>query len=232
MRTIGLLGGMSWESSIEYERIIHEMVRAELGGTHSARMLVWTPDFADVEALQEAGDWPALGRMLGGATAGLVGAGAEVLAIATNTMHKVADDVVAAALGMPLVHLGDVVADAARAAGASRLGLLGTSYTMEQPFLRDRIAALHGADVVVPGPDDRDRVHRVIFDELVRGQVVDTSRTALEQVEARLLADGCDAIVLGCTELELLLDADDGPAPRLATPRLHARAIAAAALVD
>jgi aspartate racemase len=225
MRTIGLLGGMSWESTAEYYRVVNEAVRDRLGGLHSAPVVLASVDFAGIAALQSAGRWDEAGRVLGGHAAGLVAAGAEGVLICTNTMHLVADQVAEAA-GVPLLHLVDVVAAAARRVGARRVGLLGTAFTMEEPFYADRLAA-HGLEVVVPDAADRSVVHRVIFDELVRGVVRAESREAYRAVIASLVARRAEAVVLGCTEIELLVGQEDSAVPVLPTTRLHAEAAVA-----
>ncbi|MEM9608660.1 MAG: aspartate/glutamate racemase family protein [Actinomycetota bacterium] len=228
MRTIGLLGGMSWESSIEYERIINEGVRARLGGTHAADLIIRSYDFAAIEAMQEAGDWDGAGRLLAADAVRLQAAGADVVALCTNTMHVVAP-AIEAALDVPFLHLADPVVSAARSAGVERVGLLGTRYTMEQPFLVDRLAT-GGLDVIVPDEPDRTVVHDVIYDELVQGIVESASHTAYLGVIGRLLDRGADGIIAGCTEIELLVTPDDLDVAYLPTARLHAEAIVDAAL--
>jgi aspartate racemase len=222
MRRIGLLGGMSWESSALYYEILNEAVRERLGGYHSARVLMSSVDFAEVEAMQAAGEWDAAGALLAAEAAALEAAGAECLVLCTNTMHKVAD-AIEAATSVPLVHIVDVTAAAVRAAGLSRVALLGTRFTMEQAFVRDRLAA-HGVEALVPPAEDRELVHEVIYGELVRGVVREESREAYVDVVARLVADGAEGVVLGCTEIELLLRPEDVDVPVFATTRLHALA--------
>lgn len=230
MKTIGLLGGMSWESSIEYERLINEGVRARLGGSHSADLIIRSYDFAAIEALQEADDWERAGRLLADDAARLEATGAELVALCTNTMHVVAP-AIEAAIGVPFLHLADATIAAASAAGVTRVGLLGTRYTMEQSFLIDRLAG-GGLDVIVPAEPDRTTVHDVIYDELVRGEVVASSRAAYLAVIDRLRQRGATGIVAGCTEIELLLTADDVEIAYFPTARLHAHAIVDAALAD
>lgn len=213
---------MSWESSAEYYRLLNELVRDRLGGLHSADCLLRSVDFADVEELQVSGRWDEAGALLATAARELENAGAEVLVLCTNTMHKVADTV-AGAVGIPLLHLADTTAAAARAQGLVRVGLLGTAFTMEQDFYRDRLAS-HGLEVVVPGADDRALVHRVIYDELCLGVVRAESRAAYVEVIGRLVDQGCEGVILGCTEIELLISQDDSPVPVLPTTRLHAAA--------
>ncbi|GAA1524054.1 aspartate/glutamate racemase family protein [Actinomadura kijaniata] len=222
MRTIGLLGGMSWESTAEYYRLLNEFTRDRLGGLHSARCVVYSLDFAEIERLQVAGDWEEAGRVLADAARAVEAAGADLLLIGTNTMHKVADTV-AAAVSVPLLHLADTTADAVLAAGLRRVGLLGTAFTMEQDFYRGRLAE-RGLSVDVPGAEGRATVHRIIYEELCRGVVREESRAAYRRVIGDLVADGAEGVVLGCTEIELLIGADDSPVPVFPTTRLHAAA--------
>ena len=222
MRRIGLLGGMSWESSALYYEILNEAVRERLGGYHSARVLMSSVDFAEVEAMQSAGEWDAAGALLAAEAAALEASGAECLVLCTNTMHRVAD-AIEAATGVPLIHIVDVTAAAIRDAGLSRVALLGTRFTMEQPFARDRLAR-HGVEALVPPGEDRELVHEVIYGELVHGVVREASRAAYVDVVGRLVADGAEGVVLGCTEIELLLRPQDVDVPVFATTRLHALA--------
>lgn len=231
MKRIGLLGGMSWESSLVYYRLVNEDVRARLGGFHSADCVLRSVDFAGVEALQRAGDWGAAGELLAAEAAGLAGAGAELVLLCTNTMHKVAD-VVAAAIDVPLVHIADTTAAAVRARGLARVGLLATAYTMEQDFYVGRLRERHGLDVLVPDAGERALVHQTIYDELVQGRVEKASREALRRVCEGLLARGAEGIVLGCTELDLLLAPQDVEAPLLDSTALHARAAVDLALAQ
>jgi aspartate racemase len=226
--TIGMLGGMSWESSAEYYRLANEMVRDRLGGLHSARVLLASVDFADIEALQAAGDWDEAGRILADAARGLESAGADLLVLCTNTMHRVADPV-AAAVGIPLLHLADVTAQAVLGAGLRRVGLLATAYTVEQDFYRDRLAS-HGLTVLVPPPADRAEVHRIIYDELCRGVIREESRQIYRDVITRLCAAGAQGILLACTEIELLVSARDSQVPVFPTTRLHVEAAVDASL--
>lgn len=228
MKTIGMLGGMSWESTAEYYRLANERVRERLGGVHSARIVLDSVDFADIEALQTAGDWDGAGAVLAERARAVHAAGAELLVLCTNTMHKVAD-VVAAAVTIPLLHIGDVTAERIRAAGLETVGLLGTAFTMEQDFYRDRLAA-HGIRTIVPDAPDRADVHRIIYDELVRGVVSEASRAVYREVIARLVREGAEGIVLGCTEIELLVDQDDSAVPVFPTTRIHVDAAVDAAL--
>lgn len=228
MRTIGLLGGMSWESSALYYRLLNEAVRDRLGGLHSARCVLLSVDFAEIERLQVAGDWDRAGELLAADARSVQAAGADVVLLCTNTMHQVAD-ALTAVLDVPLLHIGDVTADAVRAAGLTRVGLLGTAFTMERPFLRERLAG-HGLEVDVPGREDRSLVHRVIYEELCLGVVRQESREAVRGVVARLAADGAAGVVLGCTELELLLGPGDVDLPLFPTTQLHVAAAVTAAL--
>ena len=223
-----MLGGMSWESTAEYYRLANEIVRGRFGGLASARILLHSVDFAQVEQMQAAGDWDASGRLLAEAARGLERGGAELLMLCTNTMHKVAD-AITAATDLPFVHIADVTAAAVQAARLQRVGLLATGYTMEQPFLRDRLES-HGLSVVVPEATDRAEVHRIIYDELCVGQVTERSREVYRGVIRRLVGAGAEGVILGCTEIELLVGQDDSPVPVFPTTRLHVEAAIAAAL--
>ncbi|MBP2471436.1 aspartate racemase [Crossiella equi] len=222
MRTIGLLGGMSWESSAVYYQLVNEEVRRRLGGLHSAKCVLYSVDFAEIERLQHAGDWTAAGARLAEAGKALASAGADFLVLCTNTMHKVAQDL-EAAVDIPLLHLADTTAKAVREHGIRRVGLLGTAFTMEQSFYRDRLAS-HGLDVLVPNGADRALVHRVIYEELCQGVVREDSRTAYQAVLDRLANRGAQGVILGCTEIELLIGPADHPLPTFPTTRLHALA--------
>jgi len=228
MRTIGLLGGMSWESSALYYQLANELVRDRLGGLHSARCVLYSVDFAGIEELQATGQWDEAGRVLSRAAVAVQAAGADLLLLCTNTMHKVAEQV-EAAIDIPLLHLGDATAAAVTAAGLDTVGLLGTAFTMEQDFYRDRLAR-HGLRVLVPDADDRAEVHRVIYEELCLGDVRDTSRKTYQAVIDRLVRSGAQGIILGCTEIELLISAADSPVPVFPTSRLHVEAAVDAAL--
>ena len=221
MKRIGLLGGMSWESSAEYYRLVNEAVRDRLGGLRSADCVLRSVDFAGIEALQRSGDWDEAGRRLAGEARALTAAGAELVVLCTNTMHKVAD-AIAGAIDVPFVHIADTTADAVRAAGLRTVGLLATGYTMEQDFYVGRLREAHGLDVLVPGEADRRIVHDVIYDELCVGVVRDESRTEYRRVMRELAGRGAEGILLGCTEIDLLVGADDAPVPVFDTTRLHA----------
>jgi aspartate racemase len=219
VKTIGFLGGMSWESTAVYYRLANELVRERLGGLHSARSVTYSVDFAEIEALQRDGRWEEAGAVLAEAARRLEAAGADVLVLCTNTMHKVGDDI-AAAVSIPFLHLADVAADAILAAGLTDVGLLGTAFTMEQDFYRARLEA-RGLHVRTPDAGDRAAVHRIIYDELCIGVVREESRAVYRDVMARLVDAGADGIVLGCTEIELLVGPDDSPVPLFPTTRLH-----------
>lgn len=222
MKTIGLLGGMSWESSALYYQLVNQGVRDRAGGFHSAPCLLASVDFAVVEEMQTRGAWDEAGELLAREAAALEGAGAECIVLCTNTMHKVAD-AITAAVSVPLLHIVDVTAEAVRAAGTTTVGLLGTRFTMEEPFYADRMAAF-GITVLVPSTEDRQVVHEVIYDELVLGLVRDESRAAYRAIIRDLVERGAEGVVLGCTEIELLVGPDDSPVPCFPTTRLHAQA--------
>lgn len=222
MKRIGLLGGMSWESSIEYERLINQAVRARLGGVHSADLLLRSYDFAEIEALQEAGDWKAAGDLLAGDAAALERAGAECIVLCTNTMHLVAP-MIESAIGVPFIHLAEATADAVVAAGVDTVALLGTRYTMEQQFYIERLVG-RGLAVLVPDEPDRTTVHDIIFDELVQGIVNDDSRRRYLDVIARLVDRGATGVIAGCTEIELLVEPHHVDIAYFPTTRLHAEA--------
>lgn len=230
MKTLGLIGGMSWESTLPYYRLINEQVRARLGGLHSAKLVLYSIDFAEIEQLQQAGDWVTAGARLADAALALAAAGAEALVLCTNTMHKVAPAIVAA-VNLPLLHIADPTAAAIRAAGLTRVGLLGTRFTMEQDFYVERLRA-HGLDVLLPDAGQREIVHSVIYDELCLGRIEATSRSAYRAIVADLAERGADAVILGCTEISLLIGPDDSPLPLFDTTRLHAQAAVDFALAD
>lgn len=223
MRTIGLIGGMSWESSAEYYRILNEGVRDRLGPTASARCLLWSFDFSEIEALQHRGAWDELGAMMVDAAQRLEAAGCDLILICTNTMHLLAPRV-EAGVSIPLLHIADPTAEAIKAAGLKKVGLLGTAFTMEQDFYKGRLSERHGLSVVVPGDDDRAAVHRIIYEELVAGKIQRASRIAYQEVIGRMVEDGAEGIILGCTEIMLLIGADDSPVPIFDTTALHAQA--------
>jgi aspartate racemase len=228
MLRIGLIGGMSWESSALYYRLINEGVRDQLGGLHSAECLLLSVDFADVEVMQAQGRWDDAAQLLADAARSLEAGGAALLLLCTNTMHKVADQI-QDAVAIPLLHLADTTAQAAQRLKLGNVGLLGTAFTMEQDFYVERLRS-HGLDVLVPEADDRALVHRVIYDELCHGEVRDDSRREYQRVIRDLVVAGAEGVILGCTEIELLVSQDDSPIPVLPTTRLHAEAAVRMAL--
>lgn len=228
MRTIGLIGGMSWESTAVYYREANRMVRDRLGGLNSAKILLASLNFEEISELQKAAEWDAAGEILAGTARSLERAGADLLLICTNTMHLLVDQV-QAAVDVPVLHIGDVVAEAVQARGLHRVALLGTAFTMEKPFYRERIAG-HGLEVLVPGEADRAEIHRAIFQELAVGVVSDETRAAFRGIIDRLVAQGAEGVILGCTEIELLVDQADSPVPVFPTARLHIEAAVERAL--
>ncbi|MFL6579041.1 MAG: aspartate/glutamate racemase family protein [Povalibacter sp.] len=224
MRTIGLIGGMSWESTLLYYRIVNETVRDRLGGLHSARVMLASVDFHEIEELQRLGDWERAGALLARCAESLQAAGAENLVLCTNTMHKVASSI-EAGVSIPLLHIADPTAKAILSTGFRTVGLLGTRFTMEQDFYRQRLEQ-RGLQVLTPELQDRDTVHRVIYEELCLGQILEPSRVQYRQVIERLVGRGAEAIILGCTEITLLVSAVDSPVPLFDTTLLHARAAA------
>ncbi len=221
MKTIGLIGGMSWESTALYYQWLNEGVKAQLGGLHSAKIVLVSVDFAEIEALQHAGDWDAAGDILATAARSLDAAGAELILICTNTMHKVAP-AVESATSVPLLHLADSTAERLIAAGVKRVGLLGTAFTMEQDFYVGRLRERHQLDVVVPTAEQRAAVHRIIYDELCLGEIRDASRTSYLDIIASMHANGCEAVILGCTEITLLVKQHHTPVPLFDTTAIHA----------
>lgn len=228
MKTIGFLGGMSWESTAEYYRLANELVRDRLGGLHSADCVIRSVDFAQIEALQAAGEWDAAGELLAAEAVALQAAGAELIVLCTNTMHKVAG-AIEAVISVPFVNIADVTASAVLDAGLSKVGLLATAFTMEQDFYRDRLAA-HGVTAVVPNDAGRSIVHRVIFDELCLGIVSEESRDEYRRIMAALVDEGVEGIIYGCTEIELLVGDRDTSVPVFKTTSLHVAAAVELAL--
>ena len=228
MKTIGLIGGLSWESSAEYYRLLNRAVRDRLGGLHAANIVLHSLDFAPIAALQAEGDWPALDRAMVEAAAALERSGADLLLICSNTMHRCAGAIEAAS-ALPLIHIADPVTAAIKAAGLGRVGLLGTAFTMEQDFYRGRMAKA-GLDVIVPDEAGRAAVHRIIYDELVQGVIREESRGAYRQVIAALVDRGAEAIILGCTEIMLLVGPEDSAVPLFDTLALHVEAAVERAL--
>ena len=221
MKTLGLLGGMSWESTVPYYQIINRAVNQRLGGLHSARLVLHSVDFDDIEKLQHAGAWDEAARILAAAAAGLEAAGAQGFLLCTNTMHKVAEEV-EAAVSIPLLHIADATARAVRAAGHSVVGLLGTRFTMEQEFYRGRLERQHGLRVVIPSARDRETVHRVIYEELCLGQILEASRRDYDRIIETLIHQGAEGVILGCTEIGLLVDDRTAPVPLFDTTEIHA----------
>jgi len=221
LKTIGLIGGMSWESTIPYYRQINQSIKEHLGGLHSAKVVLYSVDFHEVERLQHAGDWAAAGELLAGAARALELAGADFLVLCTNTMHKVAPTI-EAAVRIPLFHIADPTAEAIKAAGLATVGLLGTRFTMEQAFYKDRLRERHGLLVLIPNPSDRDVIHRVIYEELCLGRIVEESRGEYRRIMADLVGQGAEGIVLGCTEISLLVGQQDSSVPLFDTTAIHA----------
>ncbi|WP_296282712.1 aspartate/glutamate racemase family protein [Pseudoxanthomonas sp.] len=229
MKMIGLIGGMSWESTVPYYRQINEGIRERLGGLHSACVVLYSVDFHEIEQWQHAGDWDAAGERLADAARRVQAAGADLLVLCTNTMHKVAPQI-EAAVSIPLLHIADATGAAMAAAGHRTVGLLGTRFTMEQAFYRERLQQVHGLQVIVPAADDRAVVHDVIYDELCRGVIRDSARDAYRRIMDALVDRGADAIILGCTEIGLLVGPQDARVPLFDTTALHASAAVEAAL--
>lgn len=221
LKTLGLIGGMSWESTVPYYQLINQAVQAQLGGLHSARILLYSVDFAEVENLQATGQWAAAGELLADVARKLQTAGADALVLCTNTMHKVVD-AITAAVHIPLLHIADPTATAIQQAGFSTVGLLGTRFTMEQDFYRARLQQRHGLTVLTPPDAERVQVHNIIYDELCRGQVRGASLQTYQQVIANLQARGAQAIILGCTEIAMLVRPKDCAVPLFDTTALHA----------
>ena len=228
MKRIGILGGMSWESSIEYERLINTEVRRRVGGTASGDLIIRSYDFSRIEEMQEAGRWEDLTALLAGDAVKLEASGADLILLATNTMHVVAD-AITEAITVPFLHIGDVTADAVARAGLDRVALLGTRYTMEMGFYRDRLAAA-GIDTLIPDEPDRTEIHRIIYEELVQGILHARSRDAALASIERLVARGATGVIAGCTEIELLVTPNDVSVPYFPTTALHAAAAVDAAL--
>lgn len=223
MKTIGLLGGMSWESTVGYYRAINEGVKAQLGGLHSAQIAMVSVDFDPIEKLQHAGDWDATATLLSEAAVKVQNAGAEALLICTNTMHKVAPQI-EAALDIPILHIADATAEVLLRQGVSRVGLLGTAFTMEQDFYQGRLADKFGLDVVVPNEADRAIVHRVIYQELCLGKTDAASKREYLRIIDALAAEGAEAVILGCTEIGLLVQQADTVVTLVDTTAIHAQA--------
>jgi aspartate racemase len=229
MKTIGLIGGMSWESTIPYYSEINEVIRARLGGLHSAKIILYSVDFHEIEQLQRSGDWETAGSVLAQAAQSLQRAGADFLVVGANTMHKVAP-AIEAAVNLPLLHIADCVATEIKQASFTKVGLLGTRFTMEQDFYKERLRQKHGVETIVPDESDRASVHRIIYEELCRGAILETSRIEYRAIMANLIARGAQGIILGCTEITLLVNQDDAAVPLFDTAKIHARTAAQFAL--
>jgi aspartate racemase len=229
MKTIGLVGGISWESTAHYYRLLNETVKSRLGGLHSAKIVLASVDFAEIEPLQRAGRWGDAGAILNRAALGVERAGAELLLVCANTMHKVADDMMRG-VRIPLVHIADVTGERVRAAGVRRVALLGTRYVMEQDFYRHRLAERAGLEVLVPGAADRDEVNRVIFEELVLGRVEPRSKARYVEIMQGLVSAGAQGVIAGCTEITMLVQQGDVAVPLFDTTEIHALAAVEQAL--
>ena len=221
MKTIGLIGGMSWESSIEYYRIINETTKTKLGGLHSAKSLMVSVDFAEIEKLQHEDRWDEAAQILVKCAQDLERGGADCIVLCTNTMHKLADQIIAS-VNIPFLHIADATAEKIVAAGMKKIGLLGTRFTMEHDFYKGRLIRNFGLDVLVPDKADRDIVHRVIYEELVQGKIMDASRAEYKRVMQSLIDKGAQGIILGCTEIELLVKQADSQVPLFPTTHIHA----------
>lgn len=231
MKTIGLIGGMSWESSIEYYRIINETAKEKLGGLHSAKSLMMTVDFAEIEKLQHEDRWDEAAQILVKCAQDLERGGADFIVLCTNTMHKLADQIIAN-VNIPFLHIADATAEKIAAAGMKRIGLLGTRFTMEHDFYKGRLIQNFGLDVLIPNTADREVIHRVIYEELVLGKIVDNSRNEYKRIMKALIENGAEGIILGCTEIELLVQQSDSPVPLFPTTSIHAVAAVEYALKD
>lgn len=226
MKTLGLIGGMSWESTVPYYRLINEGIKQQLGGLHSAKLMLYSVDFHEIEACQASGDWDKAGQMLADAALALKKAGAEGIVLCTNTMHKVADPIIQQS-GLPFLHIADITAEAIQQAGMTRVALLGTRYIMEQDFYRGRLSSEYGIETLVPEAAERAEVNRIIFEELCRGEFTATAKRYYQQVIAGLVAQGAQGIIFGCTEIGLLLKAEDCSVPVFNTTSIHASAAVA-----
>jgi aspartate racemase len=231
MKTIGLIGGMSWESSIEYYRIINETVRARLGGLHSAKSIMYSVDFAEIETLQQQGKWDEATDLMIDAAQRIERGGADFVIICTNTMHKMADEV-QNHIQIPLLHIADATAEKIKAHGLKKIGLLGTRFTMEEDFYRGRLTEKQGLEVIIPTERERDIVHRVIFDELCLGEIKEPSKEQYVRIMDHLVRDGAEGIILGCTEISLLIQEEDSQIPLFDTTKIHAMAAVEYALLN
>jgi aspartate racemase len=231
MKTIGLIGGMSWESSIEYYRIINETVKEKLGGLHSAKSLMMTVDFAEIEKLQHEDRWDEAAQILVQSAQSLERGGADFIVLCTNTMHKVADQIIKNT-GIPFLHIADATAEKVMSSGIKKIGLLGTRFTMEHDFYKGRLIDNFGLDVITPNNQDREVIHRVIYEELVLGKIVESSQQEYKRIMQVLIAQGAEGIILGCTEIELLIKQNDSTVPLFPTSAIHAIAAVEKALEE
>ena len=231
MKTIGLLGGMSWESTASYYKAINEGVKHALGGFHSAKISLYSVDFDEIEKLQRSGSWPEMAELLARAARAVEAGGADFLLICTNTMHKVADEV-QASVSIPLIHIADATADKLSEDGVRRVGLLGTNFTMEEAFYKDRIKNKYGIDVFIPKSQDREFIHHVIYNELCLGEINDASRSRYLDIVSKLASQGAEAVILGCTEIALLIQQQHTPTPLYDTTQIHAASAVRAAMSD
>ena len=229
MQTIGLIGGMSWESTVPYYQQINQAVKEQLGSLHSAKIIMYSVNFHEIEQLQHSGKWDEAGKLLADIALLLERAGADFLVLCTNTMHKVTP-AIQAATQIPLLHIADPTANAIKKAGYKRVALLGTHFTMEQEFYRGRLSNEHGIEVLIPESDDREQVHRIIYDELCMGILKETSRQQYRDIIQRMANQGAEAVILGCTEISLLVGPEDAPVPLFDTTTIHANAAAERAL--
>ena len=223
MKTMGMIGGMSWESSLEYYRIVNEAIKKKLGGFHSAKCILYSVDFEEVEKLQHLGDWDELTRMMMDAAQRLENTGADFVIICTNTMHKMADEV-QGAIRIPVLHIVDVTAKAIKGNRQTRIGLLGTKFTMEQDFYKGRLKDKHGLDVLIPSADERQVVHDILYSELCLGEIKELSKEKFKSVIQKLVDRGAQGVILGCTEIPLIVSQDDYEIPVYDTTTLHAQA--------
>ena len=231
MKTIGMIGGMSWESSIEYYRIINESVRAKIGGLHSTKSVMYSVDFAEIEALQHQGKWDHATDLMIDAAKSVENGGADFVIICTNTMHKMADEV-QKHIQIPLLHIADATAEKIKSRGMSRVGLLGTRFTMEEGFYKGRLIDKHGLDVMIPSNEEKEIVHRVIYEELCIGETKQPSKKKYIGIIERLIKNGAEGIILGCTEIGLLVRQEDSRVPLFDTTRIHAVAAVEYALTS
>ncbi|MDX1708977.1 MAG: aspartate/glutamate racemase family protein [Desulfobacterales bacterium] len=231
MRTIGMIGGMSWESSVEYYRIINETVRDELGGLHSARSVMVSVEFAEMERLQHQDRWDEAAKILITAARSVESGGADFAIICTNTMHKLYD-IIQENVRIPLLHIADATAESIKGEGMKNIALLGTRFTMEEDFYKGRLTGFYGLDVIIPDPEDMETVHRIIYDELCAGIIQSDSKQKYADIIRRLVKKGAEGIILGCTEIGLLVKQEDSPVPLFDTTEIHARAAVKYALAD